>query len=474
MTGSPGAKLTKFSVLTVKRILLFFGMCLLFAGKPGPAFADRQGFVNTVVIDPGHGGRDPGAVGKNSREKDITLAIALKLGSYINENIPDVKVIYTREKDESVELFRRAKIANENHADLFISIHCNSAKSSAAFGTETFVMGLHRSDANLEVARKENAAILYEEGYMETYEGYDPHSPVASIIFGLYQDAYLKQSLTMASFVQDQFRERAQRVDRGVKQAGFLVLYNVTMPGILVEAGFLSNAREEQYLLSESGQAHIASALFRAFRDYKTQQDAMVAARRILTTNPADATRSHHDAEQTALNVNPNQSGPKPVKETETNLPVKETETNLPVKDSETNLPVKETETNLPVKDSETNLPVKEPETKIAVKDPEANLIPVNEDTTGIIFKVQFAISRNKKPLNAPEFSAVEAADFYFHDGLYKYTSGAYKTFEEAAQQQAYMRKSGFSDAFVVAFRNMERIATTEAVRIVSESGLKN
>jgi N-acetylmuramoyl-L-alanine amidase len=424
MTGSSGAKLTKFSVLTVKRILLFFGMCILLTGTPGTASADRQGFVNTVVIDAGHGGRDPGAVGKNSREKDITLAIALKLGKYINESMPDVKVIYTREKDEFVELFRRAQIANENHADFFISIHCNSAKSTAAYGTETFVMGLHRSDANLEVARKENASILFEEGYMETYEGYDPHSPVASIIFSLYQDAYLKQSLTMASHVQDQFRERAQRVDRGVKQAGFLVLYHVTMPGILVEAGFLSNPREEQYLLSESGQVHIASALFRAFRDYKTQQDALVASRKANpgqadndTAKPDTEVVSQQVPEQPQFNSTTQQSAQKPVEKAEAGL----------------------------------------------------NLIPDEENS--IIFKVQFAVSSKQKPLNAPEFSAIEKADFYFHDGLYKYTSGNYKTFEEAAKQQAKLRNSGFSDAFVVAFRNMERIATVEAVRLVNQSG---
>ncbi len=264
----------------MKRFFIFFGILSLLIATSQGIRADRHGFINTVVIDPGHGGRDPGAVGRNVKEKDLTLAIALQLGQYIKESMPDVKVIYTREKDEFVELFRRAQIANENNADLFISIHCNSSRSTSAYGTETFVMGLHRSQANLEVARKENASILYEEDYMDTYDGFDPHSPEANIIFSLYQNAYLDQSLSVASLIQDQFRERAQRVDRGVKQAGFLVLYQITMPGILVEAGFLSNPREEQYLMSETGQAHIASAIFRAFRDYKEQQDALASARK--------------------------------------------------------------------------------------------------------------------------------------------------------------------------------------------------
>jgi N-acetylmuramoyl-L-alanine amidase len=274
----------------VKRFFIIFGILLLAIVTTQVAMADRHGYIKTVVIDPGHGGRDPGAVGRNSKEKDITLAISMKLGEYIKENMPDVKVIYTREKDEFVELFRRAQIANENNADLFISVHCNSSRSSTALGTETFVMGLHRSEANLEVARKENASILFEEDYLDTYDGFDPHSPEANIIFSLYQNAYLDQSLSVASLIQDQFRERARRIDRGVKQAGFLVLYQITMPGILVEAGFLSNPREEQYLMSETGQAHIASAIYRAFRDYKEQQDAIASARKqYLSTGTANA-----------------------------------------------------------------------------------------------------------------------------------------------------------------------------------------
>ena len=263
----------------MKRFPFIFGIALLMAFLPEPLMADRRGFVNTVVIDPGHGGREPGAVGRRSMEKDLALAISLKVGEYIKENIPDVRVIYTRDTDVHVPLNKRAQIANENQADLFISIHLNSATNTAARGTETFVMGLHRSQANLEVARRENKSILYEEDYLETYDGFDPNSPEANIIFALYQNAYLDQSLNMASLVQDQFRERAGRIDRGVKQAGFLVLYHVTMPGVLIETGFISNPREEEYLMSESGQAYIASAIFRAFRDYKEEQDGLAAAR---------------------------------------------------------------------------------------------------------------------------------------------------------------------------------------------------
>lgn len=230
----------------------------------------RDGKIKKVVIDAGHGGKDPGAMGLRSREKDIALSIALKAGKYISENFPDVEVIYTRKTDEFIELYRRAEIANEQHADLFISIHCNSSTSNKPYGAETYVMGLHKTNANLEVAKTENAAILYEEDYSKKYDGFDPNSPEAHIIFSLYQNAYRSYSLKLASLTQSQIVERSSRFDRGVKEAGFWVLYKTAMPGILIEAGFISNKEEEKYLASEIGQTVIASSVYRAFRDYKT------------------------------------------------------------------------------------------------------------------------------------------------------------------------------------------------------------
>ncbi len=230
----------------------------------------RDGRIKKVVIDAGHGGKDPGAMGLRSREKDIALSIALKAGKYISENFPDVEVIYTRKTDEFIELYRRAEIANEQHADLFISIHCNSSKSTKPYGAETYVMGLHKTNANLEVAKTENAAILYEEDYSKKYDGFDPNSPEAHIIFSLYQNAYRSYSLKLASLTQSQIVDRSSRFDRGVKEAGFWVLYKTAMPGILIEAGFISNKEEEKYLASEIGQTVIASSVYRAFREYKT------------------------------------------------------------------------------------------------------------------------------------------------------------------------------------------------------------
>ncbi len=235
----------------------------------GNVYAQRGVKISTIVIDAGHGGKDPGALGKHSREKDITLAIALKLGHYIEKNMPGVKVIYTRKTDRFVPLYKRAEIANENHADLFISIHCNSSTSPKPYGAETFVLGLYKNKANLEVAQKENAAIMYEKN-PKKYNGFN-NSPESYISLSLFQNPYLKESLNFANKVEQQLKIQAGRKERGVFQAGFLVLWRTTMPSVLVETGFLSNPKEEAFLLSKTGQAHIAYAIYRAFREYKTE-----------------------------------------------------------------------------------------------------------------------------------------------------------------------------------------------------------
>src|SRR5690349_22510796 len=211
-----------------------------------------QNKINTVVIDPGHGGRAPGTSGKNTKEKDITLKVGLKVGAYIEQNLKDVKVIYTRTKDVTVELDERAKIANDNHADVFISIHVNSLPTEVAeerkqsiFGTETYVMGLHVSEANFEVAKRENSEILSEENYQEKYEGFDPNSAESYILLNLNQSANQEESLLLASKIESQLKAKAGRKSKGVKQAGFVVLWQTTMPSVLVEIGYLSNTKEE-------------------------------------------------------------------------------------------------------------------------------------------------------------------------------------------------------------------------------------
>lgn len=225
--------------------------------------------IRTVVIDPGHGGADPGAVGKYSKESHLTLKMSLLLGEMIKKAYPDVKVIYTRTDDSFVELYKRAEIANKNNADLFICVHINASTSPTPYGAETFVMGIDKTGANLNVAKLENSVILKEDNYLDKYDGFDPNDPETHIIFSLYQNANLTQSLLFAQALQDNFTNDVKRHNRGVKQAGFLVLWKTTMPSVLVELGFISNSEEEKYLNSATGQQELSEAMFDAFVSFK-------------------------------------------------------------------------------------------------------------------------------------------------------------------------------------------------------------
>jgi N-acetylmuramoyl-L-alanine amidase len=230
--------------------------------------------VDTVVIDAGHGGKDPGTRGKLISEKTVTLNIALKVGAYIEKNHKDVKVIYTRKGDQYVALDERADIANRNKADLFVSIHANAISNPAVYGTETWVMGLHKTDGNLEVAQRENSVMLLDEKYEERYEGFDPKSPESYILFSLTQSAFQSSSLSFASKVEEECAKSGRR-DRGVKQSGFWVLWRTAMPSALIEVGFLSNASEEKFLATEKGQDALAAGIYRAFASYKKEVESI-------------------------------------------------------------------------------------------------------------------------------------------------------------------------------------------------------
>jgi len=260
----------------VKNILITIGLTCLVLISTASNLDKRDLRINTVIIDAGHGGKDPGTHGVSSREKDVALKIAQELGRIIKEYLKDVKVIYTRSNDTFIELEQRANIANKVGADVFISIHCNAVprNTEKIYGTETYVMGLHTSKANFEVAKRENSVILMEKNNKEVYEGFDPNSPDSYILFSLYQNAYLENSLNLAQKVEQQFKNRVGRNSRGVKQAGFLVLYRTSMPSVLVEVGYLTNKKEEKYLNDPLGQTYIASGIFRAFRDYKNELEA--------------------------------------------------------------------------------------------------------------------------------------------------------------------------------------------------------
>jgi N-acetylmuramoyl-L-alanine amidase len=236
-------------------------------------FADGHGKKESyvIVIDPGHGGKDPGAIGSNCLEKNITLAIAIKTGDFIEQNLKNVKVVYTRKTDAFVDLDVRSDIANKNDADLFISIHANRVDVPNVYGTETYVMGHSKDQANLDVAIKENQVILLENDYSTKYEGFDPKSPESYVMFTLMQNIYLKQSTELASMIQTQYKDQIGRYDRGVKQAGFWVLYKTKMPSVLTETGFISNPSEEKFINSKQGQDNIAASIFRACKEYIDQ-----------------------------------------------------------------------------------------------------------------------------------------------------------------------------------------------------------
>lgn len=257
----------------VKNIASVTFFCAIFVLTSFTTLETKQYKVQTVVIDAGHGGKDPGCHGQKVREAYVALDVALELGRIIQENLPDVKVIYTRDTDNFVELHDRAAIANKANADLFVSIHCNSGPEQVE-GTETFTMGLHTSQGNLEVAKRENSVILHEANYKANYDGFDPNSPEAHILFSLYQHAYIDNSLKFAQYVQEQFERRVGRENRGVKQAGLLVLWKTTMPSALIEIGFLTNPEEEKYLVNKTNQVYIASAIYRALKEYKQEVES--------------------------------------------------------------------------------------------------------------------------------------------------------------------------------------------------------
>jgi N-acetylmuramoyl-L-alanine amidase len=253
-------------------VSIFIVSLLLSAHQP---YESGDFHLKTVVIDPGHGGKDPGCLSSGIKEKEIVLKVALELGRIIEENMKNVRIVYTRKTDVFVELHERANIANKNNAHVFVSIHVNADGSARTNGTETFTMGIHKNTANLEVAKRENAVVTLEDNYLEKYDGFDPNSPESHIIFSLFQNAYLEQSLSLAVKIEDQFANRVQRKSRGVKQAGFLVLWRTSMPSVLVELGFLTNPAERNFLSSTDGQVYMASAIYRALKDYKEELESM-------------------------------------------------------------------------------------------------------------------------------------------------------------------------------------------------------
>lgn len=395
----------------------------------------------TVVIDAGHGGKDPGARGTIINEKVINLGVALKLGSLISEKHNDVKVVYTRRTDVFIELDERANIANRNKADLFISIHTNAVKrGSAVTGTETYTLGLARTEENLEVAMSENSAILLEDNYQQKYEGFDPTSSESYIIFEFMQNKHMEQSVSLASEVQRCFSS-ANRVNRGVRQAGFLVLRKTSMPSILVELGYISNKGEERYLASAEGQKKLATSIYNAFTKYKWEYDRKRGALSQSSSAP-NLVAMDADVTMDDVTVSREQSA--------------KTQATLAPPGSEED--IRRHRALRSGTSRRTTSVVTESVAVSSISVPEETASVVKNVKSQRIFKVQILTSDKKLSRGSRLFKGYKNVDFFVEKGIYKYTYGETTSFEEIKRIRRAVARD-FKEAFIVAFKDGKMVS---------------
>jgi N-acetylmuramoyl-L-alanine amidase len=396
-------------------VKLLFSVLLLFGSL---SFLQARDFV--VVVDPGHGGHDPGAIGQISQEKDINLRVALALGNLIETNCNDVRVIYTRKTDVFIPLDRRAEIANEAKADLFISIHTNSLANSKTYvGPSTWTLGLAKSNANLNVAKRENSVILYENDYKTRYAGFNPNSSESYIIFEFMQDKYMKESVHLASLVQNQFRS-SQRIDRGVHQAGFLVLKASAMPSVLVELGFISTPDEEIYLNSSEGVSTLSNDIYRAFMIYKRENEIRRnGSSRTIVPPP--------------VIVEENASKP-----------------TLQIPDERQKKIEKVFVDTLTVTDSiESN----------------RSMVQSNQNVAGdsIVFKLQLMATTDKLADNDSRISDITDIEFFKENGFIKYCCAASSDYHQVYSRKKQL-ENRFKGAFIVAYKNGVKMDVNQAI----------
>lgn len=487
----------------VKKIQYFFLLLSVTALVGG--FSNHKGKVNgikTIVIDPGHGGKDPGCNGASHKEKDVALAVALKLGKLIEENYKDVKVIYTRTTDIFVELEDRAQVANKAKADLFISIHCNAAgkpviikdpktgkkrvktyknkkgkivvvekPNPVPFGTETYVMGLKNEEGKMKVATRENSAIFLEDDYEKKYGGFDPESEESYIIMSNYTSAYVIQSANLAVKLQEEYTKKAGRIDKGVHRQSIWVLWRTSMPSILTEIGYLTNPLEEQFLGSKEGQDYLAKAIYRGFRRYKDEVEGIkksysddienqtplenenVKAGNIPGQKKADPDDEADDEDKVAEIKKPEE------KKQEEKVPEPK---KLAVQEEKRDT-VKFADT---ITDSTASAKSIAEKFKKEKKQPENNIL---ENKRDIAFKVQFASSDVQLNLKEEKFTGIVDGSFYKVKNIYKYTSGNYGSLKDAISHQSLLRERGFKDCFVIAIKNGERVDLNEAKKLAAQ-----
>ncbi len=397
-----------------------------FGSKMGKVIKSKQieegGYkLRTVVIDPGHGGFDSGCLGGDSQEKNIALAVSKKLANEIQYAFPDVQVIMTRSRDVFIPLHKRADIANKNKADLFISIHCNAMRNASYIkGSETYVLGLHRTQENFEVAKRENAVVLLEEDYEQNYD-FDPNSDEGHIMLSMVQNAFLEQSILFASKVENQMATAAERHSRGVKQAGFQVLRQTAMPAVLVETGFLTNSSEERFLSTAMGQQKVAVAIFEAFKDYKAEVETGIA---VSTSN--------------TLADNPPRAEIETIKK-------------APSKASKPKAQPRETFTKKSVSLGEPFPLTAEQKKKKPVLSP-------------IHFRVQLAASPKPIDIKHGKWRKLnQTVEVIREEKMYKYQIPRFQSFEEADRIKINVRARGFKDAFIVAYQNGKKVNIHQA-----------
>ncbi len=364
---------------THKYLVLFFVLSLFFS-NPFESFSQNDKFI--VVIDAGHGGKDPGGVANGYREKDVALNVSLLLGKLLSNT--EIKVVYTRKTDVFIGLWKRGKIANNAKADLFVSIHCNTVNNSKPYGTETFVLGLHANKQNLEIAKKENAVILLEDDYKERYEGFDPNSEESVLGLTLLQEENLDKSFSLAAEIQQNFSQNLKRKNRGVKQAGFVVLHQTYMPSVLIELGFLSNKNEGKFLDSKMGQQQMAKEIAKAITKYYQQLKANTVVSQSV---------------------------------------------NLDDSISKTYLPV-ETGTE-----------------------------------EEVIFKIQIASSKNKLKAKSYNFRGLKNIERVKVGSYYKYYYGITSNYQEVKNALLKVKKKGYSDAYIAAFKNGEKTSLSKVLK---------
>ena len=447
-----------------KQIAALFALLLLL-----PFAANAAGKKFVLVIDPGHGGKDAGALGAFSKEKDINLSVAMAFGRQVQRNCPDVKVIYTRTTDVFIGLKERANIANKNKADLFISVHTNALPGGKqAYGMETYTLGMHRAGDNLDVAKRENAVILIEKDYKQSYQGFNPNSAESYIMFEFMQDRNMANSVDLAKMVQRETCSAANRPDKGVHQAGFLVLRETSMPSCLIELGFITTPDEERLLNDKARVENIATGIYRAFVNYKNKYHNGV----VVPYKPAPvSTPAVPDVVPDVFRTNDAPATPtKPA--SQTSRRVGRTSSESLIRDSAAGRTVPQraqagnqgtTErptvyTPEPRPNEETRLP------NVTSGDAEEKIISFGETAVVPIFKVQIIASPTRIRRNSPQFKGLKDVGYFRENDMVKYTYGASADYNEINR----LRKSianKFPDAFVIAFKDGERMDVNKAIR---------